>query len=106
MHYSRRQEWDGGDVMPRSRGYRLSVQFIHDVCTYVLAGGFAHVAAEAAGVPADVFANWLRRGEKHRNPLHRQLVREVRRATAKARLAAELACFQNRPMDWLRHGPC
>ena len=33
------------------------------ILAYVRAGGFAHVAAEAAGVPRELFEEWMRRGE-------------------------------------------
>ena len=66
---------------------------------YVRAGSFPHVAAEAAGVPPDVFAGWLTsRG-------HRDFARAVRQAHAQARAAAEIAVHANRPLDWLKSGP-
>ena len=33
------------------------------ILAYVRAGGFPHVAAEAAGVPRDLFDEWMRKGE-------------------------------------------
>jgi len=42
------------DAMSRSRAYRITETFIRNVCAYIRAGGYPHVAAETAGVPAAV----------------------------------------------------
>jgi hypothetical protein len=76
------------------------------ILSYLRAGSFPHVAAEAAGVPADVFEGWLLRGRAPRAsaPL-RAFARGVMQAHAQARVAAEVAVHQARPLDWLKSGP-
>jgi hypothetical protein len=95
--------------MPRRTHFTITPRFIKDVTAFIRAGGFAHVAAEAAGVPADVFDAWLARGHKKvrrvSNPLYRQLHDEVRTAKAQARLKAEMAVLEDNPAKWLQQGP-
>ena len=76
------------------------------ILAYVRAGGFPHVAAEAAGVPRALFDEWLAKGEGAR-PLkkYKRFAEEVRRAEAQARLGAEVAALKDKPMDWLKAGP-
>ena len=76
------------------------------IVAYVRAGGYPHVAAEAAGIPREVFEEWLRQGEGER-PLkkYQQFVEALRKAEAQARLNAEVAAFKDKPMDWLKAGP-
>jgi hypothetical protein len=77
-----------------------------NIVAYIRAGGYSTVAAEAAGIPKKLFREWLRRGRQRRaGPAYRDLVREVRQAMAQARLAAELAAFKTKPLDWLKFGP-
>src|SRR5665213_3693441 len=62
------------------------------ILAYVRAGGFAHVAAEAAGVSREVFEEWMRKGESKRAiPKYRLFAEKVRQAEATARLGAEVA---------------
>jgi hypothetical protein len=76
------------------------------ICAFIRAGGFPRVAAEAAGVPADLFERWLRRGQRRRAPdCYREFAAAVAQARAQARLAAELQVFEKRPLDWLKCGP-
>ena len=76
------------------------------ICAFIRAGGFPRVAAEAAGVPADLFERWLRRGKRRGAPdCYRALAEAVAQARAQARLAAELQVFDKRPLDWLKCGP-
>jgi hypothetical protein len=76
------------------------------ILAYVRAGGFAHVAAEAAGVPRELFEEWMRLGEKPR-PVgkYRLFAQAVRQAEAQARLGAEMAALKGKPVDWLKAGP-
>jgi hypothetical protein len=76
------------------------------IVAFVRAGGFPHVAAEAAGVPQHVFESWLKRGgqRQERQP-YRGFADAVRAAAAQARLRAEVAVFDKRPLDWLKCGP-
>jgi hypothetical protein len=76
------------------------------IVAYVRAGGFPHVAAEAAGVPAEVFERWMRLGERPRAAArYREFAEAVRQAVAQARLGAEVAARNDKPLDWLRGGP-
>ena len=76
------------------------------IAAYVRAGGYPHIAAEAAGVPRKVFQEWLRKGEAER-PLkkYKGFVERLRQAEAQARLAAEAKALKEKPMDWLKAGP-
>src|SRR5262245_6914530 len=71
------------------------------IVAFVRAGGFAHVAAEAAGVPREVFDDWMSRP----GPRYREFARAVRQAEAQARLRVEVAVLDARPLDWLKSGP-
>ena len=76
------------------------------ICSYVRAGGYPHVAAEAAGVPRSVFEKWIRRADRPRAPQKvRALVQGIRQAEAERRLKAEMVTFENDPLTWLRSGP-
>jgi hypothetical protein len=84
----------------------LTPQLTERICSFIRAGGFAHVAAEAAGVPREVFEEWLERGRGRRPPrLYRDFCRAVRQAQAEARLAAELKLLEKNPLQWLKCGP-
>jgi hypothetical protein len=76
------------------------------IVAYVRGGGYPHVAAEAAGMSRDAFEDWLRRGEgEGASDRLRAFAGAVRQAHAQARLAAEVAVFTDKPLDWLRSGP-
>jgi hypothetical protein len=76
------------------------------VLSYIQSGGYPGVAAEAAGVPCEVFLQWVKWGEKKkaREP-YRGFARGVRQAIAHGRLIAELAVHEKDPKFWLTHGP-
>jgi hypothetical protein len=91
--------------MARSR-YALTAAVAHLIVSYVRAGGYPHVAAEAAGIPRAVFKDWMRRGAGPRGrALYRDFRRDVLQAHAQARLKAEVEMLEERPLDWLRYGP-
>ena len=91
--------------MSRQR-HPLTPAVQQSILAYIRAGGFPHVAAEAAGVPREVFEHWLRRGAGPRPPAPYRALREaVRQAQAQARLGAEASVLSNKPLDWLRCGP-
>jgi hypothetical protein len=91
--------------MPRDR-LTPTPELQQQICAFIRAGGYPRVAAEAAGVPARVFARWLRRGRGKRAPaVYRAFADAVAQATAQGRLAAELQVFEKRPLDWLQCGP-
>lgn len=86
--------------------YRLTLALQEKIVAFIRAGGFAHVAAEAAGLPREVFARWLARGERGGAPAnYRAFARAVREAEAQARLHAELNVRDVKPLDWLKAGP-
>jgi hypothetical protein len=73
---------------------------------FIRAGGFPHVAAEAAGIPRELFAVWMRRGRRPRaREPYKSFYRRVQQALATARLKAELETMTKNPFYWLRHGP-
>jgi hypothetical protein len=86
--------------------YKLTIEVQSEICAFIRAGGFPHVAAEAAGIPKDVFESWLARGRKRgkRNAYH-DFADAIRQAVAQARLAAEIKAFQDDPVTWLKQGP-
>lgn len=87
--------------MSRSR-QRITPAAEQAVIAYVRAGSFPHVAADAAGVAADVFARLTADGGPSR---HRGFADAVRQAQGQARAAAEIAVHGDRPLDWLKSGP-
>jgi hypothetical protein len=91
--------------MARHR-YVPTADLARQIAAFVRAGGFPHVAAEALGVPREVFEDWLRRGSEGRGPaVYGILFREVLQAHAQARLTAEVSVLEDRPLDWLKSGP-
>lgn len=92
----------------RSR-YKLNAGVIRSIAAYIRAGGYPHVAAEAAGIPRDVYTDWLTQGEPGKkargSALAKSLWTEVLKATAQARLAAEIKAFTEEPLAWLKSGP-
>ncbi|HTU89594.1 MAG TPA: hypothetical protein VMF69_05800 [Gemmataceae bacterium] len=91
--------------MARAR-YRLTLALQEKIAAFIRAGGFAHVAAEAAGLPREVFARWLERGERPGAPAnYRAFARAIREAEAQGRLQAELNVRSDKPLDWLKAGP-
>jgi hypothetical protein len=76
------------------------------ILAFIRAGGYPHVAAEAAGVPAAVFARCLARARRRDAPEHlRQFAADVRKAAAQARLRAEVHAYDKDPELWLTKGP-
>jgi hypothetical protein len=72
----------------------------------IRAGGFPHVAAEAAELPAMVFDRYLRAGRRRRAPRRlREFAERVRQAVAQARLKVEIEVREKDPKFWLQHGP-
>jgi hypothetical protein len=91
--------------MPR-KGSAPTVVVERQITAFIRAGGFAHVAAEAAGVAREVFEEWLRHADKPRaSPRYRRFAAAVRLAVAQARLRAETTALEEKAMDWLKSGP-
>ena len=91
------------------RRYKLTPDVQKAICDFIRAGGFPEVAAEAAGIPQEVFDDWLRRGTATRQSTYSKpyiaFRQEVTRATAEARLAAEVQAHKQFPITWLKQGP-
>src|SRR5438874_2703659 len=86
--------------------YRLTPEIEGQIVSFIRSGGYPWVAAEGAGIPRNVFAQWMRRGAKPRSqPPHRRFYEQVMQARAQARLAAELETRKKDPRYWLTHGP-
>jgi hypothetical protein len=71
----------------------------------IRAGGFPQVAAEAAGVPREVFDKWLRFGSQRKSGPYKAFRMKVMQAQAQARLKAEIDVREKRPLQWLQGGP-
>ncbi len=85
---------------------KLSADLQRTIAAYVRSGAYPGTAAEAAGVPREVFAQWMELGGKRRGPRrYREFRRAITEAAAQARVAAELAVFQDDPRTWLTKGP-
>lgn len=86
----------------------LTPEIEHTIVSFIRAGGFDHAAAEAAGISARTFYDWIQRGEgKHpsRPPTRklRAFAQAVSRAKAEARVGAEVRVYKERPAYWLAH---
>jgi hypothetical protein len=91
--------------MARKR-IRLTAALSEQIAGAIRAGGYPHVAAEAFGVPKEIFDDWLKRGnEKDARAPYKSFARAIREAFAQARLRAEAAEFKKNPKLWLIHGP-
>src|SRR5262245_7007642 len=75
------------------------------ICAYIRTGAFPHVAAEAAGLHADTFENWMEQGRADPDGSFGSFYTAVSAANAHARLRAEQAVFKDKPELWLRTGP-
>ncbi len=88
------------------RRHRLTPAVQTTICRYVLSGGYPHVAAEAAGVPREVFDRWLRLARARRPKRKYRLFYEaVTQAHAQVRLSAEVKALAKDPLAWLKCGP-
>jgi hypothetical protein len=86
--------------------YHLTADLQEQIVSFIRAGGFPDVAAEAAGLPRQVFAIWMQRGERPKaRSKYRAFARAIREAEATARLAAETTVSKDKPLDWLKAGP-
>ena len=86
----------------RVRRFHITQALIEEIAVRVQSGAFPHVAAEAAGVPAEVFQEWMERGSRPgaREP-YRGLAEQVRHAHGHARCVSEVALRQKDPKAWL-----
>ena len=96
---------------PRNRGGRpkgsvsLTREIEEKILALIRAGGWGYAAAEAAGVSARCFYDWLARGEgrstRGSTPKLTAFAKRVRRAEAEARVLAEAGVYRARPALWL-----
>lgn len=84
----------------------LTPEVEQQICAFIRQGAYDWVAAEAAGVPRDLFEKWLRFGASKRpREKFKQFLRRVRQARAQARLFAETEARGKDVKFWLRCGP-
>jgi hypothetical protein len=92
--------------MPTPKERKPTPQLIHAIVSYIRAGSFPQVAAEAAGLPGELFETWMERGKQPDAPLpFRNFRQAIRKAQAEVRLTVEIELRKSKPLDWLRHGP-
>jgi hypothetical protein len=85
---------------------RLTPETAKDILSYIRAGAFPQVAAEAAGVASALFQRWIDAGERKRaREPYRTFARDVRTALATARILQEHAVYEKDAKYWLAHGP-
>ena len=77
--------------------------------SYIRAGGYDWVSAEAAGISHRTFIRWMQQGNEDDaaglDTVFCQFWRKVRHAHAEARLAREVEVAQDEPLAWLMKGP-
>jgi hypothetical protein len=84
----------------------LSPEVLQKILASIRAGGYAHVAAQAWGVPLLRWRRWLAAGRRPSSPEpYRSLFRAVAEARAQARLKAEIDALAKDPRFWLKTGP-
>lgn len=82
-------------------------EITHTITSYLQAGGTPEIAAQAAGVSEQTFNRWIARGKTTRAPkVLKAFYKAVEQAHAQARLRAEIAAFNDKPLEWLKNGPC
>lgn len=82
------------------------------IVAFIRAGAFPNMAAEAAGVPAEIFNEWMARGCPLNRPpnwkphkRYTPLWQQVRQAVGQARVSAEVDARNKDPLRWLLQGP-
>lgn len=76
------------------------------IVSLIRSGVFDYVAAEAVGISARTFRDWIARGQgthetRSSTPKLRKFAEDVTRARAEARAAAENKVYSERPAYWL-----
>ncbi len=92
--------------------WKLTADVQSAITAFILAGGFPHVAAQAAGIPTQVFDRWLEIGDPtgrrkgwRPHPTYTPFWKAVMQARAQARLNAEMEAMKRDPLRWLMQGP-
>jgi hypothetical protein len=90
----------------RRKPLKITPEIQSTICAFIMAGGFPHVAAQAAGVPQEKFQEWWHKGSLPKaNALFRHFYLAVEQAKAQARLNAEMKVMEGNPLAWLKSGP-
>lgn len=88
------------------RRQRLTPGLAAQIAAGVRSGSFPHVAAQAFGVTAARFQDWLKSGaDEHAREPFRSFAATIEQAAAQARLRAEMAVLSEEPKAWLQLGP-
>ncbi len=89
-----------------ARRYRLTPEMITDIVSRIKGGAYASVAAQASGLPPEVFQQWMERGtsKNARSPYH-EFAASIQAGIAHARCMAEINMRTENPKGWLMHGP-
>jgi hypothetical protein len=86
-----------------------SPELYAQLITYIQAGAYYHVAAEAVGVSTDALRGWLKKGRGDLLSLndtwYSRLLLDIRRAVALARVSAEISIAETNSTRWLNQGP-
>ncbi len=86
------------------RRTKLTDELQQQIVSYIRAGAYDWVAAQAAGIGKTTFYRWIQAGERGRQPYAGFLV-AVQEARAVARVSAEMEVKRDNPLAWLRNGP-
>jgi hypothetical protein len=92
----------------RPGSVKLSTDIERTILSYIEAGAFDYVAAEAAGIDERTFRDWMARGEgRHPTRIRTRELTEfasrVREAKARARASREIVVADKDPRFWLAH---
>lgn len=85
---------------------KLTKELEGSILAGIRAGGYPHVAAQAFGVPEELFAKWIASGsKKNAKDPYKTFCLNVQAAKAQARLKAEMKAMEEDPRFWLKNGP-
>lgn len=85
---------------------KFDPQIADAIVTYIQAGAYDHVAAEAAGLSKEDYHAWIERGtRKHAGKNFRKFAERIRQAKALARVWAEIEMRKEDARFWLKSGP-
>jgi hypothetical protein len=84
---------------------QLTIEIERLIVASIRAGGYPHMAAEAAGVPRLLFERWLRRGRRSSAEPYHRFRQSVMQAKAHVRVTAEWEIRRDDPKNWLQLGP-
>lgn len=73
------------------------------ICRAVINGWEPRVAAEAAGISAETYRNWIKKGSTAKKGSYRDFFLAVTKSAALARGQAASTVYLTEPRQWLRH---